>query len=177
MRKFLLLVLIFYSTLNYANGLRIGVSDDAVRFIYSSPVTEQNTSMEIAWVHNSNRDRDLLSGGFFINGSRSDISGRLGGKIYWSDVDYADGYGLALGGDGSIKISSQLSLDAKLYWGPSSLSWSDLDGYSEWAVEANFELLKNAILTAGYGSLEIDTNKRDNVSIDEGVYVGMKLSF
>jgi hypothetical protein len=177
MRKLLLLALVFYSTFNHADGLRIGVSDDAVSFVYNSSITEKNTSMEVAWIHNSNKNRDLLSGGFFINGIRGEVSGRLGGKLYWSDIDYADGYGIALGGEGAIKISPQLSVNAKLYWGPGSLSWSDLEGYSEWAVEANFEAFNNAILTAGYGSLEVDADKRDNVSINEGMYVGMKLSF
>jgi hypothetical protein len=128
-------------------------------------------------VHNDDNDSDLLSAGLFVNGSRQGFDGRLGGKAYYVDLSRDSGYGMALGGEISVPISQELKVNAGIYYGPSSLSFSDVDGYQEWFVRLNYRLFENARLGIGVISLEIDPERGQKVEVDDGLFIEMNLSF
>ncbi len=158
-----------------ASGTTIRVGEDAVS-LYLEPKPSPTNSAQFALVHNNDDDITLGSVGLFANGQRQQLSGRLGGKAYYADLDSDSGYGLALGGDFSFALNPDLSLDAGLYYGPDSLSFSDVEGYEEWYVKLNLKVFDNATLGAGYGSFDIEpeAGNRD-VEIDDGVFFEMKL--
>ena len=118
-----------------------------------------------------------MSAGFFVNGQRAELSGRLGVKGYWADIQKDDGYGIALGGDFSLAVNEVISLLATGYWGPGSLSFSDVEGYKEWSVGANVSVFDNAIVTLSYGSLKVDTERYNEKSVDDGVKIGLRLKY
>ena len=160
-----------------ASGFSLGVSDDAVDASINLAPIGDHGAVELRWLHNASKDRDVLSAGFFVNGQRAELSGRLGVKGYWAEVKKDDGYGFALGGDFSLAVNDVVSLLASGYWGPSSLSFSDVEGYKEWAVGANISVFENAIVTLTYGSIKIDTNRYDDKTVDDGLKIGLKLNY
>lgn len=165
------------SSMAGANGLSLGVSDDVVdASLNVAPMGDQG-SMELRWLHNDRKDRDVLSAGFFVNGNRAEFSGRLGVKGFWAEVNHDDGYGIALGGDLSLAVNNTVSLLASGYWGPGSLSFSDVEGYTEWAVGANISVFENASVSLTYGSIKVDTERYDDKSVDDGLKIGLKLNY
>ena len=154
----------------------IRIGEDAVS-LYLEPQASATNSAQLALVHNADDDITVISGGLFANGERQQFKGRLGGKLYYADLDSDSGYGLALGGDIILAVNQDLSVIGGLYYGPSSISFSDADGYEEWFVKAKYQLFPNAALAAGYTSFEMEPEQGDDFDVDEGVFVEMTLSF
>ena len=160
-----------------ANGFSLGVSDDAIDASFNlAPIGEQG-SAEVRWLHNDSKDRDVVSAGFFVNGNRAGLSGRLGVNSDWADIKKDDGYGIALGGDFSMAVNDAISLLLSGYWGPGSLSFSDVEGYKEWAVGANISVFENAAVSLTYGSIKVDTERYGDKSVDDGLKIGLKLNY
>ena len=160
-----------------ANGFSLSVSDDAVDAAFNLAPIGEKGSAELRWLHNGSKDRDVLSAGFFVNGNRAELSGRLGVKGYWAEIDRDDGYGFALGGDFSLAVNDAISLLASGYWGPGSLSFSDVEGYKEWAVGANISVFENASVSLTYGSIKVDTERYGDKTVDDGIKIGLKLNY
>ena len=160
----------------HADGLSFRFSNDAIAFAYNIYPIRDDASAEFAWVHNNN-DRDVVTAGFFVNGQRQNLSGRVGVKGYWADVRNQTGLGAAFGGDLNLTINELIALFAQGYWGPKAIAFDDLEGYEEWRIGANISIFDNSIIAVSYGSLEIDTERFGWVNVDEGLSVGLKMHF
>lgn len=176
MKKLITLLPLVASSIVMANEATIRVSDDAVSF-YLDPAASATNSVQLGFLYNDDADAILLSGGLFANGQRDRFSGRLGGKLYYADLDDDSGYGIALGGDFNYTITPMLSLHAGLFYGPDSLTFSDLEGYEEWYFRVNYKVFDTASIGAGYGSLEIEDDDDRDVEVDDGVFIEMRLTF
>jgi hypothetical protein len=161
----------------YGAGVSVAVSDDAVDAAYTLSPLGRHGSAEVRWLHNAGDDRDVLSAGFFVNGQRTELQGRLGLKAYWAEVNRDRGYGVALGGDAQVAVTDWLSLFGSLYLGPASTSFSDVDGYREWAAGINIKAFDNAAVTLRYGSVEVETGRYGDKTVDDGFKLGLKLRF
>jgi hypothetical protein len=159
-----------------ADDLTVRIGEDALSLMFDPVATEKN-SVSFAFIHNDDEDTDLLSLGFFANGSKEHFDGRLGGKIYYADLNKGSGYGAALGGEMWLPLLPDLKLNAGLYYGPSSLSFSDVDKYQEWFLRLNYQVFENAKLGAGVGSLELEPDSGSDVEVEDGVFFEMSLSF
>jgi hypothetical protein len=160
-----------------ADGFQLRLGDDIVEASYTAFIRDGNSSITGSWLHNSDADVDLLSGGFFVHGDRREVAGKVGIKAYYADLDRDDGYGLALGGDGTFRFSDIISLNAGIYIGPDALSFSDVEDYFEWFVGVDLNVLQNAVVTVGYRETEIDTKRRNDVEVEDGPYIGLHLKF
>ncbi|MYM64052.1 YfaZ family outer membrane protein [Pseudomaricurvus sp. HS19] len=154
-------------------ALRIG--DDSLALHLDGGMGAE-ASTQLGLVHNDDTDSTLVTGGLFVNGKRDGISGRVGGKAFYADWDDS-GYGVALGGELAVPFNSDFSMVAGLYYSPDMLSFSDADGYEEWFVKFNFHIFENALLSAGYSSVEIDVDGRRDVELEDGLFLGMSLRF
>ena len=154
----------------------IRVGEDAVS-LFLAPQPTGTNSAQLGLIYNDDLDTTMISGGLFANGAREQFKGRLGGKLYYVDLDGNSGYGLALGGDLTLALNQDMSLIGGAYYGPSSISFSDVDGYEEWYVKAQFQLFPNGALAVGYSSFELEPKRGKDVELDDGVFVEMSLSF
>lgn len=164
------------SSQTLASDVTLRIGEDAVS-LFLAPQASQTHSAELGLVHNADDDITVVSGGLFANGQREQFSGRLGGKLYYTDLDSDSGYGIALGGDLTFTLTQDLSLIGGIYYGPSSISFSDVDGYEEWFVKARFQLFDNGALSAGYGSFELEPEEGNDFEVDDGLFLEMTLSF
>ena len=178
MKKLLPVTLLILPGLSLATDLGIRISDDAVSLKAGSGINQSNSSFDASWIHNDSKDRDVINAGLYVNGDDSaGVHGRMGAKLYWGDVDFADGYGMALGGQVIFDLNYKLSLMADVYWGPGSLAFNDIDGYMEWSAGLGFEPFENGKISVGYKYLDLDTNTKEDVSVDNGLFLGMQLTF
>ena len=174
--KVLLAISLLLSSVAVANEFTVRISEESVSLILD-PQASATNSVQLAFVHNDDESSSLLSGGFFANGSRDGFDGRLGGKAYYADLDNDSGYGFALGGEASVPLNPTLKVNAGLYYGPSSLAFSDIDSYQEWFVRVNYQVFDNARVGAGVGSLELEPDRGRDVEVDDGVFIEMNLRF
>ncbi len=160
------------------NGLVFRFSDDAIRATLTAfPLFSETTSGETSWIYNSDKDTNIADVGFFVNGRRSELSGRAGVKFYGAKVDKDNGAGFAFGGDGSLQLNDVFSVFASLYLGPSYVSFNDVERYQDWRVGVNLAALDNIILSVSYGKLTIETDRYDERDIEDGLAFGLKMRF
>jgi hypothetical protein len=177
MKLLITVVFVFFSSLAAAaDEFSLRLSEDSLSLILD-PEASNSNSFQVAFIHNDDNKSDLLSAGLFANGSRDGFSGRLGGKAYYADLDNDSGYGVALGGEIYLPINPDLQLNTGIYYGPGSLSFSDIDGYQEFFVRMNYQVFDNTRLGVGYISLELEPEKRRDVDVDDGFFVEMNFSF
>lgn len=175
MKKLLVASLLLSSIAN-ASEFTVRVSDDAVSFFLAPESTEDRSAL-LGLIHNDDENSDVLLAGLFVNGTRDKVSGRLGGKVYYANLNKVDGYGMALGGEATLPVALDLTVNAGIYYGPSSLSFSDVDGYEEWFVKASYQVFENAKLSAGVGSLEFEPERGKDIEMDDGIFIEMNLNF
>ena len=176
MRTLLATSLLLISTASVANEFTIRISEETLS-LFLDPTASEQSATQLAFIHNDDEDSDLLSAGYFASGTRGDINGRLGGKAYYADLDRDSGYGIALGGEVFLPIQPDLVINGGAYYGPSSLSFSDVDGYQEIFVKVNYQVFDNARVGAGYGTLEVEPENGSDVDVEDGLFLEMNLSF
>lgn len=164
-------------SLAHAAGLDVRIGDDVVGIGLQSSLANEAAETELMLLRNDDKDTTLLSAGLFVTGDRGGIKGHLGVKAYGADLDWADGYGLALGGDLIFPLAAGIAIESGLFYGPEPLTASDLDNYQEWYIGASYEVFDNAKLAAGIGSLELETDNNVTVDVEDGVFVEMSLRF
>lgn len=176
MKKMMGVLPLLASSVVLAGDATVRLSDDAVSLLID-PAASATNSVQFGLLFNDDDDAYMLSGGLFANGQREALTGRLGAKAYYADLDEDSGYGIALGGDLNFQLSQELTLNAGLFYGPDALTFSDLDGYEEWFVRIHYRLFDTASLGAGYGSLEIESDDGVDIEVDEGLFFEMRLKF
>lgn len=96
------------------------------------------------------------------------------------DQKKADGGAVGLGGFATVNVPEApgLSFTGSLHYAPSILSFGDSDDMTSVELRANYRVIRNAELFAGYRYLntELEYTDRD-VNLDEGVMAGMKIFF
>lgn len=98
--------------------------------------------------------------------------------LAWDD-DRLDGGAVGLGGFATVNIPEApgLSFTGALHYAPSILSFGDSDDLTSLELRANYRVIRNAELFAGYRYLNTDIEGGGDINLDEGVLVGMKLFF
>ena len=159
-------------------ALNFRFSEDSIKAtITTAPLITESTSGEASWLYNDDKDANVANLGFFVNGTRAELSGRAGIKAYGAKIDKDEGGGFAFGGDGALRINEIITAFASVYLGPSYVSFNDVESYREWRVGFDFALFKNIILSASYGELTIETDRYNKSDIEDGLAIGLKMSF
>jgi len=177
MKKSLLffVLLLGCSQLAWSDSFRTTASSDAIQVGYRMNFPGPFYG-DINYVHNYDNSDDLVNAGLYAEFSAGVIGGRVGAKTFYAEVDDEDGWGLAPGVGAYIKPLPMLTLSADYFTAPSSMTSGDIEGYDDWSVKATFSPAKYVHLYAGYGDLEVETERRGNVNYDEGMFYGAYFS-
>jgi hypothetical protein len=166
------------SAFSQETGLSFRFSKNTIKAaITAYPLFTETTSAEASWIYNDDKDTNIGGVGFFVNGTRAELSGRAGVKFYGAKVDKDNGAGFAFGGDGALKLNEMFSVFASLYLGPSYVSFNDVESYEDWRLGVNMFVLDNINLSLSYGKLTIETDRYDDQDIEDGLALGLKMSF
>ena len=103
----------------------------------------------------------------------------LGFRAIGWDTDRLDGGAVGLGGFATVNIPDApgLSFTGGLHYAPSILAFGDSEDMTSLELRANYRVIRNAEIFAGYRYLNTDLENRRDINLDEGVIVGMKLFF
>ncbi len=105
----------------------------------------------------------------------------IGFKLDYTSAGSYDYLALPLG----IEARYHLPLDssivpiyagAQLYYAPSVLSFQDADGYFEFKIHADIEVIERGMITLGYRHIDTDYEAGD-VEFNDSLYLGFKFAF
>lgn len=177
MRK-MLLILACLSTPAFANDLSFQFSDDVAGLSLNANSPDGKASVGIGADHNEDDDVEIYNAGFYVNGQRGRLGGRVGVKGFYADLDRVEGPGLSFGFDLKIPSSDVFSFVVSYFYGPSTTSFDDMDGYRDWKVGAQIMLFENSALEFGISDIEVEVeNVRGDYDFQDGGYIKLQLLF
>lgn len=169
---------IFAAPAALANDVSFRFSDDVAGLSFNANSPDGKASVEIGANHNEDDDVEIYNAGFYANGQRGRLQGRVGVKGFYADLDGFEGPGLAFGIDLKVPTSDVFSLVASYFYGPSSTSFDDMDGYRDWKIGAQLMLFENSALEFGLSDIEVQVEDvRGDYDFQDGAYVELKLLF
>jgi hypothetical protein len=71
----------------------------------------------------------------------------------------------------------RMSLVGQLYFAPNITTFGDADRYGETMVQLEYDVISNAAAYIGYRNIKFDLNNGSNAKVDEGAYIGVRMSF
>lgn len=86
---------------------------------------------------------------------------------------------MALGGlvRYSPPATQRLGLVGEIYLSPNIVTFGDANRYVESNIRAEYEVIPQAVAYVGYRRIEFGINNRPNEILDEGVFLGVRISF
>ena len=99
----------------------------------------------------------------------------------WSDQQTSSGHAISVGGLYSINIVHNISLSLSGYYAPKVLSYSDVEGYSQFDTRINYEVIPNFKIYTGYNKIkfayEDDNKQTHHHKYDGSMFAGVGLKF
>jgi hypothetical protein len=163
-----------------ALSLDLNLSDDAAEFKLGSVSRGGILETQFSWLHEQDRG-DLLGLGLHMvddaNPGGSPLRIGIGGRLLAIDTPGPDGMALAVGGHFRYTLPgmNRLGLGGELYYAPSIVSGGDLERHLQWALRAEYQILRQANLYAGYR--RVRPNFGQTVTFESGMHVGLRLDF
>jgi hypothetical protein len=178
------------STAALADTVDINLRDTSAQFQYISslgrdPLGNTKFHAGVLYVNRNNMLGDFglvvqdelgdnapgFSVGIGIKGVFAKVTG--GGTIVSSTS------ALALGGlvRYSPPATQRLGLVGEVYLSPNIVTFGDANRYIESNIRAEYEVIPQAVAYVGYRRIEFGINNRPNEILDEGVNLGVRISF
>lgn len=172
-----------------AEGIDINLSDQALRAAYAGNLTNLFPRISGQWDvgvlagEEAGRNYQQLHGGMLVTGDagaeRANVIAGLGLRLAGIDSEQESGGALALGGmvDARLPAFNRIGAIAYAYGAPKASSFGDLEGYLEYAVGIDYQVLQSASVYVGYRQLKVDVEGLGDFTVDNGWHLGMRLAF
>lgn len=168
-----------------ADSLDINLHSDALRATYGHALGNPSRGLDLdvgyLYVENPHHNDHLLHAGLLVSGKNwskaGDFDIGLGGRLIVADTKPGDGAAVAFGGRVRFSPLQRIGIGGEVFYAPKITSFSDSEGYKEWTVTADYQLLTQGYVYVGYRRVELDIKDKDTVLIDDNLNVGMKLLF
>jgi hypothetical protein len=103
----------------------------------------------------------------------------VGVKGLLSHTQGTDESGVAIGG--LIRYSPpglpRMGIVGQLYFAPNITTFGDADRYGETGVLLEYEIIPKAAAYVGYRNIQFNLNSGSQVRVDEGGFIGVRMSF
>jgi hypothetical protein len=170
-----------------ADQVDINFSGDAAAFSYIKPLQTEGLELGGRWLHDT-EDGDIADANLHMvdrpEPGRNALVLGIGGKLpaIMDDVRDADGAALAIGGKlrWTLPEYNRAAVAGSIYYAPSATSMSDIDGYQEYSVRGEFQLLEDANVYLGFRHIELSFDKDSDGAdrdFEDGVYAGFNIDF
>lgn len=168
-----------------ANSLGVALSDDAARFEFQTTYTGLGlNNADLTFSITYNDDNDWLGGAqlsVFGDAAAAGSGLHAGAGVSLVVGDAADEDLLAIGLGAQIRYvfpeANRFAITAQGYFAPEITAFLDSEGYSDWSVQGEYELTRNARVFIGYRAIEVELDSRSDVDVEKGMYAGLKLIF
>ena len=168
-----------------ADTLDVNVSSDAAQLGYTRMLPPEGLEAGAALLHH-NDNGDIAEANLHLvdrpQPGRDALVLGIGGKAAAIDEDprNATGGALALGAKlrWTLPTYNRAAIAGRLYFAPTATSVSDIDGYREYALRGEFQVLEDASVYLGYRNIELSyENAGPDRDFDDGVFAGFNLRF
>lgn len=170
-----------------AASLDVGLSNDAARFEYNrgfSGAGLDHATATFALTYDNDSDWLGTAGVEVFGGAAAPGSGLHAGAGVTAFAGHADAankemLGLGLGGRLRYVFpqANRFAVTGRVFAAPRITSFLDSEGYSDWSLQVEYELLHSARVFVGYREITADLKNAKNVSIDKSTYVGLNITF
>lgn len=167
----------------YANNLAVDIGSDT----FSAELSTNNVSKDATYTLGAISAEDnhkLYHFKAAVTGeleSNTNVTASLGGKVYYADLaSPSDNVtALSLGGDVQYTVpqNNKVKLGLSLYVAPEVTISGDFDLLTDFTMTASYQLLKNGAIYINYRNIKISHESGGNVYINDGVNVGLNLTF
>ncbi len=170
----------------YADSLDVNLNDDTLRLTYAKAIqsTYKGLELDAGWLYTEENDdsESLFHLGLQVSGENWSDAGTfdisVGGRaVYGSPGDY-DLMAIGFGGDVRFSPIERVGFGANAYFAPSITSFMDAEGYREYGVRVDYQLLPQAFIYVGYRDIEIDIEDvGPDAEYDDEAHIGFKMLF
>ena len=114
---------------------------------------------------------------------KANVTAGLGGRITLLDFRPTggpfNGGALALGGQVEARLPAfnRIGVLGYVYGAPKASAFGDLTGYLEYAIDGDYQVLRNASIYGGYRELRMNVTNHGSVVVDTGLHLGLRLNF
>jgi len=110
---------------------------------------------------------------------QANVTAGLGARFAMLDVEQYTGGALALGGmiEARLPAFNRIGVIGYAYGAPKVATFGDFEGYFEYAVALDYQLIREASLYAGYRQLRLNPEEGGSVTADTGFHGGIRLQF
>ncbi|MBI3778890.1 MAG: hypothetical protein HY274_08270 [Gammaproteobacteria bacterium] len=181
LRIFLAALTAGFSVPVVADSLDINLNNDSVQAIYAT--AWRQAEFNVGLLSNTDQNDWAASMGLLASGEKQTTDTRLeaglGGKVYVASVSNKDVLALGLGGQFSVHPNNMpVGFGGYLYYAPDVITFMDGKKFWEWGARVEFEVVKKtANIYVGYRKVRADLDNNNNVTVDSGGHVGVKISF
>ncbi|MFC4251465.1 YfaZ family outer membrane protein [Sinimarinibacterium flocculans] len=173
----------------HAERFDLSIGDDSYRIALNGPLSRvfsQTTGQyDIGAVVRPERDDDLLVAhvGALVTGdagARSfDSAAGLGLRAVYIGRDDNPGGSIAPGGQFEARFPGyeRIGFSVYGYYGPEVLTFGDFEEYYEVGTGVDYQVLRDASLYVGYRNINVKVEDGPRITADNGLHVGMRLSF
>jgi len=166
----------------------LNVNGDAVRGRLALTNQDENNTggqVDVGYLYidtDTSENLGVLHGGILATGDASGTGNLIvgvGGRGYLFDADNSDGAAIGLGGSlrATMPGFNRLGLGGHLYFAPDILAFSDVEEFFEYGLRADYEVLRNATVYAGFRQVKVQVTGAGDETIDSGFHGGLQLSF
>ncbi len=181
LRIFVAAVAAGFSVPVMADSLDINLNNDSVQATYAT--AWRQAEFNVGLLSNTDQNDWAASMGLLASGEKQTADARveagLGGKVYAASVSNKDVLALGLGGQFSVHPNSfPIGFGGYLYYAPDVITFLDGKKFWEWGARVEFEVVKKtANIYVGYRKMRAELDNNNNVTVDSGGHVGVKISF
>ena len=101
----------------------------------------------------------------------------LGAKAMRMDNDSGDGYALAFGGLGGLRLTEEFSLEAEFHYSPEILAFGDTEHYSQWIARASYAVMPTASFFVEYNYTTVSYDKMPDERLTADILFGLAWVF
>lgn len=174
-----------------ADSLDLNFSGDSARLTYAASLPAQQGS-ELAWdagylfaENDANENLGVAHIGIHtlgdVGAAPHKVVAGLGGRAMWFNADGLDADSVAIGIGGKVDIRlkgmDRIGFGGHIYYAPDVISFGDLDSAFEYQVWAGYQLLRTGDVYVQYRQVKAEHTTAGDFTVDNGVNVGIKLSF
>lgn len=161
-----------------ADQVDFALNNDAFSAAYSSSRTGGTSSIDGGWYHHTKRG-NVFDLGLKIDQYRGNDSYSLGGKAVFISNDVEDASALALGGAFSVALPGEprVRFGGHAWFAPAVTSFNGADGFSDLELRAGYRVLDRGEVYLAYRYININYENRRDLTVQDGLMIGMQLSF
>jgi hypothetical protein len=188
-RSIVALSLLTLVTTAMADTVDLNLRNSSVQFQYSAAMGREalgKTELHLGALYSSHTNNSNNTLGDFGIAVKDEVGSQVPGfsvgvgiKGLVAHTQGTNESGVAIGG--LIRYSppglSRLGIVGQLYFAPNITTFGDANRYVESVARLEFDVIPNAAAYIGYRNIRFNLNSGSNARLDEGVFVGVRMSF